>query len=353
MKKRLKKYLVPHKDNDHQPFILRKNATKFLIGLSIALELFALVLLLPVLPAKLDFLASVLPGVLVAKTNEARLENNEDELTENKLLVLAAQLKANDMADKGYFSHVSPDGTTPWYWLGKSGYNYENAGENLAVNFVDSEDVHKAWMNSPTHRANILRNEYEEIGIATAKGQYKGKEAIFVVQYFGIPKDTIVETPQRNPLVNNVAAATEVEKATNTKAEESFEFSNNTATNSPDVATNSVAIINNTDINNNVISPSTTAVLGAEVESLSKASVSTNKFSMSILKKALSSPRTIVNTAMFLLAGLIAVALILKVFVKIKIQYPRLILNGAVVMFILAVMIFANQYLVQLITEIA
>ena len=48
------------------------------------------------------------------------------------------------------------------------------AGENLAVNFSDSQDVTNAWMNSPEHRANILNGDFTQIGIATAQGTYKG-----------------------------------------------------------------------------------------------------------------------------------------------------------------------------------
>jgi len=53
------------------------------------------------------------------------------------LLEQAAQLKANDMAEKGYFAHTSPDGKTPWEWLKDVSYPFLAAGENLAVNFLD------------------------------------------------------------------------------------------------------------------------------------------------------------------------------------------------------------------------
>ncbi|MBI3638379.1 CAP domain-containing protein, partial [Candidatus Wolfebacteria bacterium] len=61
------------------------------------------------------------------------------------------------------------------------------AGENLAVNFFDSEDAVNAWMKSITHRENILNTNFKEIGIGVAKGNYNGKESIFVVQLFGSP----------------------------------------------------------------------------------------------------------------------------------------------------------------------
>ncbi len=133
-------------------------------------------------------LANVLSSTLIDLTNASRGEEKLSKLKGNDLLTRAAQLKADDMAEKGYFAHVSPDGSKPWYWIDQTGYQYKNAGENLAVNFVESEDVHNAWLESPTHRANIFRNNFSEIGIATAEGYYKGKKAIFVVQFFGEPK---------------------------------------------------------------------------------------------------------------------------------------------------------------------
>ena len=103
------------------------------------------------------------------------------------MLARGAQLKADDMASKGYFSHTGPDGSAPWKWFQAAGYRYEYAGENLAVNFNESEDVVDAWLKSPTHRANIMKANFTEVGIGVATGTYKGKEATFVVQFFGKP----------------------------------------------------------------------------------------------------------------------------------------------------------------------
>lgn len=133
-------------------------------------------------------LAAILPSILVMETNKERQSQDLSELTENELLKEAAQLKANEMAQKGFFSHVGPDGKQPWAYLDQVGYKYDVAGENLAVNFVKSKEVHKAWMNSPTHRANIIQPKFTEIGIATAEGIYKGQKAVFVVQFFAAPK---------------------------------------------------------------------------------------------------------------------------------------------------------------------
>lgn len=132
-------------------------------------------------------MAAVITSSLVHLANDDREEQNLGELTVNPALVAAAQAKANDMAQKGYFAHTSPDGRSSWSWLKDAGYSFSHAGENLAVNFSDSVDVEKAWMNSPTHRANILNGNFTEVGIATAVGEYKGKKTVFVVQMFGTP----------------------------------------------------------------------------------------------------------------------------------------------------------------------
>jgi len=134
-----------------------------------------------------DSLSAIYASVLVNLTNKDRVEANVSELKVSPLLELAAQMKADDMAEKGYFAHNTPDGKTPWYWFRKAGYKYIYAGENLAVNFQNSEDIERAWMNSRGHFLNIINPKYTEIGIATSTGIYKGRPAIFVVQMFGSP----------------------------------------------------------------------------------------------------------------------------------------------------------------------
>jgi hypothetical protein len=133
------------------------------------------------------FIAAVIAAILVDLANDDRAELALNDLRINPLLVEAAQLKANDMAAKGYFSHVSPEGHNSWYWLERVGYGYTHAGENLAVDFSESADVEKAWMKSESHRANILNDRYTEIGIAVAAGTYEGRPTIFAVQMFGRP----------------------------------------------------------------------------------------------------------------------------------------------------------------------
>ena len=134
-----------------------------------------------------DSLANIESSILSLLTNTERQKRGVPALKINNLLNKAATLKAQDMASKGYFDHNSPDGKTPWYWFDKVGYKYKVAGENLAVNFGESKEITTAWMNSPLHEANIVKENYTEIGTGQATGTYNGAPAVYVVQLYGQP----------------------------------------------------------------------------------------------------------------------------------------------------------------------
>jgi len=159
-----------------------------------------------------DQYAAVIAAVLVDLANGDRATQHLGTLTINERLVAAAQAKANDMAAKSYFAHVSPEGVNPWHWFTQAGYKFEYAGENLAVDFNDSADVNSAWMNSPTHRQNILDPHFTEIGIAIAQGMYQGRPTTFVVQEFGSPasqsRPIASQTVPKNPTTPAVATVT-------------------------------------------------------------------------------------------------------------------------------------------------
>jgi hypothetical protein len=163
-------------------------------------------------------LAAVVTATLVELTNQDRAQNKLDGLTVNSLLTEAAQAKANDMAKNGYFAHTSPTGLTPWYWFKQAGYSFTYAGENLAVDFTDSDTVNQAWMNSPEHRANILNSHFTDIGIATAQGMYEGQETTFVVQEFASPADNLAAAADNVLDVITPAQPTQMAYATSKSA---------------------------------------------------------------------------------------------------------------------------------------
>ena len=128
---------------------------------------------------------------IVTLTNEFRTTEGLPELEVSELLRQAAQLKAEDMGDQGYFAHVGPDGKEPVYWLEDVDYNYWFTGENIAAGtagFFTPERAVELWKNSTGHRANMLGENYTEIGIGVATGLLEGEETKFYVQIFGKPR---------------------------------------------------------------------------------------------------------------------------------------------------------------------
>jgi hypothetical protein len=131
------------------------------------------------------FASSITADKVIDLTNKDRIAQGLEALKENSTLDKAAAEKAADMIKNNYFAHTSPSGLSPWYWFEKNDYDYTYAGENLAVGFTNSEEEETAWMNSPTHRKNILNSNYKEIGVAMMKGEMDGENTTITVQLFG------------------------------------------------------------------------------------------------------------------------------------------------------------------------
>lgn len=183
---KLRGFLFPRAENAYKPGLYKNEAVAILAVILVVVEVAYLAQVFFISPRS-AFLAAILPSVLVEQTNEARSDSRVPALSRSALLERAAQKKADDMAANGYFSHTGPDGALPWKWLDLVGYAYSHAGENLAVNFTDSGEVTTAWLQSPTHKANLLKKEFEEIGIGVATGTYQGREALFVAQFLATP----------------------------------------------------------------------------------------------------------------------------------------------------------------------
>lgn len=338
----LHKHFIPSEHNAYQPHFLRLRIAAGVLGVVLLLEIIYLLVSFVVLPGS-GYLAAIFSSVLVEQTNEARAGEQLHGLAVNEKLTLAAQLKADDMAAKGYFAHESPDGTTPWHWFREAGYEYAAAGENLAVNFTDSRDVTSAWLRSPTHRANIMNGTYTEIGIATARGMYKGREAIFVVQEFGRPASaagaervsTFVSAPTSTPRVSLRETATPVLGAT---------------TSAPTPARAEPAPVVSAASNDASTTPtlraatSTPRVAGVNTDQASPlpAAAATSS-SVGFLEKFFASPRTMLERTLLVIAALVLVALILAVFVHFRVQFPHLILNGVLLIAIIIVLLVLNS----------
>ncbi|MDE2399778.1 MAG: hypothetical protein KGL67_02095 [Patescibacteria group bacterium] len=324
----LKKYFVPHGENNYKPHFLRRESTILILFVIIVIELGFLIQVFVVFD-KTSFLASVLPGVLTTLTNEERAQNNLAPLTENSLLTQAAQLKANDMATRGYFAHTSPDGKTPWYWLDQVGYDYSMAGENLAVNFFESQDVAQAWMNSPTHRANIVKPNYTEIGIGVANGIYEGKNTVFVAQFFGTPV-AVPSAPTTTPTETKTTIITPVAKPKITAVG----------------GTPPKAVANTPTAIPKAITATPTAVRVLGEETNSSIATTGNDLTISNIKsfiqKILTSPREYVAYIYSGIALIMIFALILVIFIKKEFQHPAMIGRGLAVLAIIIFLLLLN-----------
>lgn len=138
---------------------------------------------------------------LTTLSNEARIQLNKRPLTANAQLMNAAQIKAEDMVKKQYFAHTAPDGTSPWEYFKKVSYSYSVAGENLAITNENAKAVIDGWLNSPTHRDNLLSGDYADFGIGMAAyGDYQGhKNTYVIVAFYGRATDKQALTAPTNP----------------------------------------------------------------------------------------------------------------------------------------------------------
>lgn len=201
---------TPHHSNNHRAKILHPSTLCLVVGFFLTSQ-FLLNFSALVAPSILGFASNITPERIIELTNQKRAEQGFSPLTVNGQLSEAAQRKAGDMFAFDYWSHTSPSGRDPWAFFKEVGYRYLYAGENLARDFMNSESVVEAWMNSPTHRDNILSENYQEIGLAVVDGTLNGVETTLVIQLFGTPTPAAVaEKPGATPATVGVPVAVEV-----------------------------------------------------------------------------------------------------------------------------------------------
>ncbi|OGY43163.1 MAG: hypothetical protein A3B89_00725 [Candidatus Buchananbacteria bacterium RIFCSPHIGHO2_02_FULL_40_13] len=122
---------------------------------------------------------------LINLTNDYRKSLGLNELKPNARLTQAAVNKAQDLLTKQYFAHTSPANKKFSDWIKEVGYKYFYVGENLAIDFNNNQDLFQAWLNSPSHKENIIKPQYQEIGLAVLEGKYNNQTTVVVVQLFG------------------------------------------------------------------------------------------------------------------------------------------------------------------------
>ena len=182
---------LPQEKNNHRALFLQPGFLGILIALYLLNQSFIRSFTI-IKPGVLGYSSEITSKQIFDLTNEERQKNGLSPLYYNSILSESAAKKAQDMFANNYWAHNSPSGKTPWDFFKEAGYTYITAGENLAKDFYDNNSVIKAWMNSPTHKANILNEKYQEIGIGVVNGVLDGVKTTLVVQHFGNPKNQIV-----------------------------------------------------------------------------------------------------------------------------------------------------------------
>ncbi|MFD4872180.1 CAP domain-containing protein [Streptomyces sp. NPDC058420] len=119
---------------------------------------------------------------VVQLTNTERARAGLRALAVDPLLAAAAQAHSTDMVARAFYSHTSPDGSQPWDRAAAAGSRRRTIGENIACGQRSPAEVVEGWMNSPGHRANILKPDFTHIGIGFAGG---GQMGTYWTQLFG------------------------------------------------------------------------------------------------------------------------------------------------------------------------
>jgi hypothetical protein len=188
-------------------------------GLLIVSFLLVRILIVLLIPNKHYTLASDLTANnILNAVNKERSQRNLTTLNPNSKLEVAAVSKADDMIAKKYFAHVDPDGHYIWDKIVAAGYApYAQLGENLAIEFYDVDSLMAAWMNSPTHRANILQEGFRDQGMGLSFGNVSdGQYYSSIANTFGtlaISKPTtqpVVEKPTTTPIPKTTTAKTPI-----------------------------------------------------------------------------------------------------------------------------------------------
>lgn len=178
---------TPHHTNNHRARALHVDSL-FIYVLLFAIFNLGFRILYRTHPDVLGYATDIRVEQLLQSTNQKRQQAGLTPLRLNGALSNAAANKALYMFQKNFWAHVAPDGKTPWDFILASGYQYTMAGENLAKNFSTSTAVVDAWMGSQSHRENLLKPGYEDVGFAVVNGVLNGEETTLVVQMFGETK---------------------------------------------------------------------------------------------------------------------------------------------------------------------
>ncbi|WP_285008172.1 CvpA family protein [Pedobacter faecalis] len=114
-----------------------------------------------------------LEAEMLELVNQERAKEGLKPFKADTALRVVARKHSADMFARGYFSHIAPEGTTPFQRIDREGILYLTAGENLAL-APTLKIAHEGLMKSPGHRANILRPAFGRVGIGVLQGGIYG-----------------------------------------------------------------------------------------------------------------------------------------------------------------------------------
>ena len=140
---------------------------------------------------------------LVALTNQSRANAGRRALRVDSALTSIARYRSKDMITRNYFSHsIPPSGKSVFNVMSERGYCFNLAGENIGWNTypddVATAQIHQMFMNSPSHRENIMGRAWDVIGVGAYKGA-DGKKmwtVLFADKCGTAPKATPKPTPR-------------------------------------------------------------------------------------------------------------------------------------------------------------
>lgn len=178
----------PNHTNHYRPWLSRG-----LVVLPILSVLFVVNLLAITKPTVLGSYSDITPSEIIRLTNQYRMQSGLEALVHQPLLDQAAQAKAEAMVAADVFEHYyQKEGSevTPWQFIDQVGYQYLHAGENLARHYQTAAEVVEAWYQSPAHKANLLSDQFLEIGVGVVEASYQDRaNSILVVQLLATPLD--------------------------------------------------------------------------------------------------------------------------------------------------------------------
>ena len=127
--------------------------------------------------------------------NVERTRNGGDSLRWDRELAAVARAHSDDMTQRGYFSHDTPEGLGPSDRIDRAGYScwkgtHYGIAENIAIETTlgdpdrTAAEAVRGWVNSPGHRTNLLGRQYDRTGVGASFGTWRGYEAVYLTQVF-------------------------------------------------------------------------------------------------------------------------------------------------------------------------